>query len=348
MLIYWILFFIPLTTILLPVRLTPDARIIALFIVGVVFVLLIGSRHQVGGDWSSYIRMYNEINNHALYDSLLLSDVGYVTLNKISFFLSGDVYLVNTISGLIFIAGVLSFARHQPLPWMALLIAVPYLITVVGMGYTRQSIAVGLVFFAFNALTDRRLFSFVLWIIVATSFHKSAIILLPLLLFFSESRNHTLIFFIGALSAVLLSLFLLPMGYSDLIKYYVTDQYMESSGALIRVVMNFIPSVILLVFGRSLTNTSGELKLWRAVSVISILCIPLVFFASTAIDRIALYFIPLQLFVFSRVHMIFNSDLAKVAVITSIILYYAIIHFVWLNFASYSTYWLPYQTKFLI
>ena len=36
------------------------------------------------------------------------------------------------------------FVRRQPMPWLGLLVAIPYLVIVVGMGYSRQAIALGL------------------------------------------------------------------------------------------------------------------------------------------------------------------------------------------------------------
>lgn len=36
------------------------------------------------------------------------------------------------------------FARSQPDPWLAVLVAVPYLVIVVAMGYSRQAVAIGI------------------------------------------------------------------------------------------------------------------------------------------------------------------------------------------------------------
>lgn len=65
---------------------------------------------------------------------------------------------------------------------------------------------------------------------------------------------------------------------------------------------------------------------------------------STALDRMALYFIPLQLVVFSYLPSLLKGS--KQTWTFLIILYYALILFVWINFAKHAQYWLPYQIGF--
>jgi hypothetical protein len=62
--------------------------------------------------------------------------------------------------------------------------------------------------------------------------------------------------------------------------------------------------------------------------------------SSTAIDRLALYIIPLQLAVLSRLPIAFNRSGSLRLVIMA---YSAGVLFVWLNFAKHAEYWLPYQ-----
>ena len=61
-----------------------------------------------------------------------------------------------------------------------LAVAIPYLIIVVVVGYTRQGTAIGFELLALRALMGRRFFPFILWVAVAATFHRSAVVLLPL------------------------------------------------------------------------------------------------------------------------------------------------------------------------
>ena len=66
--------------------------------------------------------------------------------------------------------------------------------------------------------------------------------------------------------------------------------------------------------------------------------------ASTALDRVALYFIPLQLVAFAYLpDAIGWPGERNQNSVAGILLYYAAVMFVWLNFATHSYFWIPYK-----
>jgi hypothetical protein len=66
--------------------------------------------------------------------------------------------------------------------------------------------------------------------------------------------------------------------------------------------------------------------------------------SSTAVDRVALYWIPLQLFVWSRIpDALASSNAGKLFWTTSVVFYSTAVLFVWLIFGDHAVYWLPYQ-----
>ena len=89
--------------------------------------------------------------------------------------------MVNSACAGLFSWGLFSFVNAQPRPWLALSVAVPYLVIVVAMGYTRQGVAIGFAMGGLLALGgERSNLRFVLWVIVAATFHKSAVLLIPI------------------------------------------------------------------------------------------------------------------------------------------------------------------------
>lgn len=128
---------------------------------------------------------------------------------------------------------------------------------------------------------------------------------------------------------------------------YVEADY-QSSGGFIRVMMNSVPGVLFLLLRDRLALNPAESRLWWWMSVFSLICIPLVLMSSTATDRVALYFIPIQLFVFSRLHLISGDVFWRSMIVLSVVAYYALVQFVWLNFASHAYVWLPYQLIWLV
>ena len=99
--------------------------------------------------------------------------------------------------------------------------------------------------------------------------------------------------------------------------------------------MNVPPALLLLMFrNRIFSRMDGE-KFWVAFSLFSLLLVPLFPIGSTLIDRVALYFIPLQIFVFSNVQYLSSNSLVRSSLVVFVISSYALVQFVWLNYACH-------------
>jgi hypothetical protein len=224
---------------------------------------------------------------------------------------------------------------------LALLAAVPYMLVVVGMGYTRQAVALGFALLGLTALGKGKVRSFVLWVAIGATFHKSAVLLLPIAAL-AASRNRLLTAAIVGATTLLLYYLLLADASEALWQNYVEAQY-QSQGGLIRVLMNVVPAVLLILFRKRLAPDPQERKLWLWIAVFALACLPLVSLASTAVDRVALYLIPIQLFVFSRMPRLARSVKTRTPLVVGVIGYYVAVLFVWLKFSTHAFAWLPYQ-----
>jgi len=338
---FWVLFLIPAWAVLLPGRLPERQARWIWFIVGLLFAVLMGFRHEVGGDWFVYLPHFQEASRAGFVEMLDWGDPGYYGLNWFAARLGGDVYWVNFVCAAVLMWGTVVFCRRQPHPWLALLAAVPYMLVVVGMGYTRQAGALGFALLGLTALGDGRVRSFVIWVLVGALFHKSAVLLLPIAAL-ASSRNRVLTGVLVGLTTGLTYYLLLADSAESLWVNYV-DADMQSQGGLIRVLMNAVPAVLLLIFRRRLAPDPVERRLWLWLALFALVCIPLVGMASTAVDRVALYLIPLQLFVFSRLPRLAGTTQTRTPLVLAIIAYYAAVQFVWLNYAIHAQYWTPYQ-----
>lgn len=306
--------------------------------------LLIGLRFEVGGDWGSYVGYVNTAAWLSFGEALRLDDPGYWLVNVFASNLGFGIVGVNMVAGLIFATGLVVFCQSLPRPWLALAVAVPYLVIVVGMGYSRQGIALGFALLGLVSVGRNRIIWFVFWVALAATFHKSAVLLLPIAAL-SNSKNR---FAIGALIIVATGVgykVLLEDAVQGLITNYVDAEY-QSSGAFIRLAMNALPAVIFLVLMRRFRMPLAEKNLWRTFSWISVGLL-LAFFAtsaSTALDRMALYMIPLQLVVFAHLPDVLGKyGKRNQNIVSAILIYYSLVLFVWLNFAIHSRYWVPYM-----
>lgn len=347
MLPYWLLFFLGAwraSTSLRPVT-SPSVRWSALWrAMFALLVLMIGLRHQVGGDWITYVEHIQAAGYLTLPQALGSGDPAYSLLNWLAARMDLGPYFVNTICAALFAGGLVAFCRAQPRPWLALVVALPYLVTVVAMGYTRQGTAIGLAMLGLVALSNRKILRFVVFVVLAAAFHKSAVILMPLAVLAGTRRKLWMAFWVG-LSTLLFYALLLQDSVDALTENYIGAQY-DSSGAAIRVAMNALPAALFLWFRKRFVMPSAERTFWTWMSLGALAFIVLLLASpsSTAVDRVALYWIPLQLFILSRLPDALGRPNGRNGVLVrGVIAYSAAVLFVWLVFATHAFAWLPYQ-----
>ncbi|QNN65714.1 EpsG family protein [Sphingomonas rhizophila] len=306
--------------------------------------LLIGLRYRVGGDWRSYVDFLTKVEFRPLGDVVALSDPGYSVINWLVASAGLEIWAVNLLCGLIFVWGMWRLVRLQPEPWLCVLVAVPYIIIVVAMGYTRQAVALGLLMAALASFQQKRIGQFALLVVIAVTFHRSAIVVLPIGLL-SITRNRILIgVMLLALAASLYSVFV-ASEVDRLVRNYVTNPY-ASQGAAIRVGMSLPPALLFLVFRDRFGFDRDARKLWTNLAITSILTafVLALTSASTAVDRLALYLLPLQMVMLCRLPLAFaKGDRDAQLIRAGVVIYLASVQFVWLNYAAYAHYWVPYQ-----
>lgn len=351
MLTYWLMFLFPAMVTLSRTSLpTPPSHRwrASWFYVWLALTLLVGWRHEVGGDWFPYVVIFENTQGRPLAEIFENSkELGYMLLNWLGAALGYDVHFVNLCCGAIFAAGLVAFCRNQPRPWLALAVAIPYLVIVIGMGYTRQAVALGFAMLGLVALSRQRTLHFVLWVALATLFHKSAVLLIPLAVMATPRGKLWSFVWVGFSTGLLYWLVLADS--VDSLKEGYLEAAMQSEGALIRVSMNLLPALLLLHFRRRFVWYSGERNLWVQFAMLAIVTFVWLFFSSssTAVDRVALYLIPLQIYVFTRLPDILGHGKSRRFWVQAVLLYYTTVQFVWLFFAVHAEYWLPYDNVLL-
>lgn len=312
--------------------------------VALVVTLLVGYRVQVGGDWQSYIGYLDRVRGTTLGEVLAMPDPGYLLLNWLVHESGGGIVWVNLISGALFASGLVSFCRRLPRPWLALAVAVPYLGIVLGMGYSRQGIALGLSMLGLVALQRESTLKFVVWVLLGATFHKTAVLLLPIAALASTRNRYWTATWVGVVTLLAYGLFL-EESVETLVAGYIEAAY-QSEGAMVRLLMNALPaSFLLLRWGRfHFAPTEGALWRWMALISLGLLVVLFVSPSSTAVDRVALYMLPLQLVVFSRLPEVMGQrGLNNQGWAAMVVAYYAAVLFVWLNYSTHAQYWLPYR-----
>lgn len=312
-----------------------------LLLVGLGLLLVIGLRYRVGGDWDNYARILEWVAANSTAEALDYGDIGYTLLNIGAARLGYDLWFVNLVCGLFFMAGLLAMVRRLSNPYLALLVAFPYLILVVAMGYTRQGAAIGCIMLALASYLQRQsLVRYIFWIAVAATFHKTAIIAVPLIAFVGERGRLLNLLLIGS-AVVGLYFAFLDESADVLVRNYIEARY-ASSGALIRIFMCVVPALVFFLFRSRLRFDPFEDRLWRNFSLIAFAAaIALALTpSSTAVDRIALYLLPMQFAILAQVP---GTVVERRFGLFAVAGFSGAVLFTWLNYAVHAGGWIPYR-----
>lgn len=308
------------------------------------FLVFIGLRVEIGVDWFTYLRLKEEVQ---IFDNVFLSFVitepGYAILNYYSSSSEEGIYLVNFVCALIFTLGLFIFCKDQKYPLLSFSIAIPYLIFVVAMGYTRQSAALGFIFLGYKAFSENKLKSFIAYLLLAFLFHMSSIVVIFLVFFILSKKNLVAVSIAGSVAIAALFIVFKEMIFFKL-GFYGSDDEITSQGGIFRHLLNVIPSILFFIYRAYFRSISGKYyKLLMALSTGSVCLLAASFFMSTFADRIAVYFLIVQCLVYP----LFIKKFVKLdqpMVICCVLGFYFLFLYVWFSTSSFAQLsWIPYK-----
>jgi hypothetical protein len=362
MIMYWLLFLCPSIGAISPIKMSPSLSRALWGLMLFTFWIAIGFREGLGGDWDNYLSHYFRVGGESFAEIFKHRSIGYSVVNWIAFQLNAGMYWVNALCAAVFLYGLGVFCWRQPLPWLSWVTITPYLVIVVGAGYTAQSVAIGLSFWLISEFDKGRIVKTCIILAFAIAFHQSALLVGALCILALLRPTHLRTFWgglrnIGSLSQakkltsaagvsllMILALLGLKSQLFQSIESYLQRDYWNSEGALIRVMMNICPALVLLgllAVSRRMRESTSPFWIW--VSVFSVILIMFTQVSTTVADRLSLYLIVIQPYVISRIPSILTNDVLKGGVIAGTIFVYGMVLFVWLNYAEHSFYWVPYQ-----
>lgn len=307
-------------------------------------IAFIGLRFEVGTDWYGYEVIWQSARQSFERFVGQRGDIGFnATIWQLRDW-GAEYWSINLVCAIMFMVGLTAFARRMPNPWLVLAVAFPYLIIVVAMSGIRQAAAFGFLFLALNSFSDRKFLAATLWILLATTFHASAVLMLGIAAM-SISTNRLKSAVILAVTIVV-AVFFLSSDFDTYIERY-GNGVVKSGGVMFRLLMNIGPAMLFLYFRNRMALEPHQRSLWSIFSYISIALLPLAFVvpSTTAIDRFSLYFIPLQMFMLSWLPYLTAANRKnQQATIVAILLYLSSALVVFLNFSTFARAWVPYKS----
>jgi hypothetical protein len=352
MTIYWLLFAIPaLMALAYPVHVDRGGfklgQGFALLAFLIFYTLISALRFETGGDWETYQDIFDEIRTQSLGFAVVRTDPAYGAINWLSAQLGTGIFLVNGICCWVLGYGAISAATRLREPWLALTIAVPYLLIVVGMGYVRQGAAIGMILLALASLDRGRSVRTIVYLIVAIGFHSAAAMVLPVFLLAFARRNLALAA-VFVVVGILAYYYVLAPRVDRLEAGYITAEY-DSSGALPRIMMGLVPAVLVLIRWKHFPASGRTRLIWLVVAFANIAALVALILSpsSTAVDRVALFFSIIQLAAFGEIRDLTGvSDRMTFFMRLLLVGIAALVQVVWLVFATHSFLWVPYTSIF--
>ena len=198
-----------------------------------------GFKFHVGGDWGTYINYFNEIISKDKFQFKVTNDIGWQYLNYFIWKINLPFPILNLVSAIIFLIGIHFNAKLYENYWLFYLILLPYFIFVVGMGYTRQSISIGLLLISISYFIKGEQFKTflisIILILLGSLFHKSVLIfiILPLLVMRKNIFQFGIIILLMYLFFILTLFLLLDGNMFRRIIYFFQVSY-SSFGAYLR------------------------------------------------------------------------------------------------------------------
>jgi hypothetical protein len=237
-----------------------------LFLIYIVLVMIVGLRNEVGDDWHSYINFYND------HEQSKRVEIGYRLIND--FFsdigIPYNIFLILINSLSIYL--ILKFIYlNSKLKQIAILIYFYEIYFYYNLSGIRQAIAISLICFGFRYAYKRELLKFVIIVLLAASFHKSALVSFVIFFIPRNKINIYYLFLSYKFYLLIIVISLIIYTYDDLlpiasqvsffknVAYYITQHYKLDGiyqAYFIGIMKRLIPVFIYIFYNKYLPKNS--------------------------------------------------------------------------------------------
>lgn len=213
-------------------------------------------RYDVGADYFSYIRMYNEISQLGLVDSILSlrSEPGFVLLNWLiaaTFNNSQFIFVISSfLTIFLFYFSILENKDYINVGLAIFVFSVLFYFS--SFTAIRLYIAVAIVFYSYKFLIDGKIKKYILAVLIAACFHYTAIGILPISFLAKKNfkRKNSYYYIVVLVTFVILSNFnsiMAFMFYDTKFSVYYT-YYEHPQVNMIKVYLAVLPIIVLLSY----------------------------------------------------------------------------------------------------
>lgn len=260
--------------------------------------LFVAFRYELTWDWTNYTKIYENSKFRTIDDVMSSVEPLFDLTNYLSHQLGFQtIVFTNIVFAFIVFLFLHQFLKRMKGYWLGLFMYFPVHILVVSMGYVRQSVAIAILLYALLKLWDKKSFQFFFWVLIASFFHRTAIIMLLFfpLCFLNLKGIWEKLYYTFAVISITTILYLSTVDESNV---YTTGA-VSSAGTYLRLFLHIVPIFYYLKYRHSFFKIKFA-DFYKVLDLFTILigmCFLLSVGFSTLADRFSLYMVFFNLFV---------------------------------------------------
>lgn len=284
-----------------------------IFIMIIIFTIISTLRFAIGFDYFAYENIFNNISSSNLEKGFLIfsSSIYKIFKGNYRIFLLISSSIINSIT----LIWIYKFSKYK---WISIYLYTSFQFFAYSMNLIRQSMALSIFLISYKYLIERNFFKYIFFVIFASTFHKSVLIMIPFYFIFNIKITKKYIFLITTFFVILYINFdNLIYTFSEFLEYskYFNSIYWQANS--IKYII--LPSIYLIII---LLNTKKLIFLNAKNNILINTCIYNFFInlfitKHFIIERLSIYF-----FIFSLILIpeILDTNKVKKIIITLIII----------------------------
>ncbi len=311
-----------------------------------VLIFFVGFRYSVGGDWATYIGLYEKFRFYDYISAIKSNEIFWSFLNVFAIQFNLGVAGVNFIIAIIFFSSLYVFNKKFTNSFYIYMLAFPYFVIIVAMGYSRQCLALSFLILSLSVTGSYREIKVVALLLSGIFFHNSLIFISFLPFLYRPLINFSKIIILILLTFLFLYLILTAKIAFQYYFSYFLNQKVEASGAIFRVIFNCFPSLLFLYFIKNFYK-DNNFYIWLCLCLINLsflVCLIFNLLPSGMIDRYLVYTSLVQLIVYIKIFDLYKGYIRDL-IVTSTSFFFFVFMVSWFYFGNASVHWTPYKFK---
>lgn len=302
-------------------------------------------RFETGCDWSGYFNQFTVQGGRAFDEAILDPEPLW---NLVLYFQqAADIPYpwLNVFAAAVFFMGIHQIANRLRSPFAFLVLLFPILVINMPMSAIKQATAIGVLCFAYIAFTDKRMFRFVAFVVIASLIHNSAAIFLLLTPLVSGEITKGRLFLAAILALPGMVALAGTAGAEQATQRYI-EADLDAAGAIFRVLLLSMSGLAYLYIRIKgwLPKAEAFRRLKYLGAILMVASLGLLPVSTVIADRFGYYLVPIQAIILANLRYANLPHLRRLIVATP----YIVLLLTFGVWTTYSTHfaqcYIPYES----